>query len=71
MSKEECEAKILEKLNEINEIVLQYNPSNTYLGLFISVESISFNNNYWEDGMDKPINYCKFLKEDDENGEDE
>ena len=71
MDRKECEAKIAKKLDEIKEIVLKYNPSNTYLALTISDKSIMFNNDYWEDGdsVDKPIDYIKFIEEDNENEE--
>ncbi len=71
MDRKECETKIAKKLDEIKEIILKYNPNNTYLALTISDESIMFNNDYWEDGsgVGKPIDYFKFIEEDNENEE--
>ncbi len=71
MDRKECETKIAKKLDEIKEIVLKYNPNNTYLTLTISDTSIMFNNDYWGSSFDKPIDYIKFIEEDEENGENE
>lgn len=69
MDRKECETKIAKKLDEIKEIVLKYNPNNTYLTLTISDTSIMFNNDYWGSSVDKPIDYIKFIEEDNENEE--
>lgn len=52
-----CEARILEKLLEIRDIMLEYDPSSTYLNLTILDNMLSFNNNYWEYNVDKQINF--------------
>ena len=57
-----CEARILEKLLEIHDIMMEYDPSNTYLSLTILDNLLSFNNNYWEDNVDKQIDFCTSLR---------
>ena len=59
MTREECENLIAEKLHEIAEIYLQYNPAGKYLSLtFTSTDAdeaneatrfYQFNNEYWND----------------------
>ena len=56
-----CEARILEKLLEIHDIMMKYDPSNTYLTLTILDNMLSFNNNYWEYNVDKQINFFTVL----------
>lgn len=56
-----CEARILEKLLEIHDIMMEYDPSSTYLNLTISNNMLSFNNNYWEYNVDKQINFFTAL----------
>ena len=41
-----CEARILEKLLEIRDIMMEYDPSSTYLILAIADNLLFFNNNY-------------------------
>lgn len=66
MTRQECEKKILEKLEEIVDIYHEYHPSGRYLNLdYMSDEDgdfYGFNNRYWvfddpdsEDGEDKDI----------------
>ena len=54
MTREECEKLIAEKLHEIAEIYLQYNPAGKYLSLTFQVNKADetnhhyqFNNEYW------------------------
>ena len=54
MTREECEKLIVEKLHEIAEIYLQYNPAGKYLNLTFQVNKADeakhhyqFNNEYW------------------------
>lgn len=59
MTREECEKLIAEKLHEIAEIYLQYNPAGKYLSLTFLVTNADeaneaerhyqFNNKYWEE----------------------
>lgn len=56
-----CEARILEKLLEIRDIMMEYDPSSTYLNLTISDNMLSFNNNYWEYNVDKQLNFFTVL----------
>lgn len=55
-----CEARILEKLLEIQDIMLEYDPSSTYLSLAITDKGLFFNNNFWEDNVDKTIDFSIF-----------
>ena len=58
MTREECENLIAEKLHEIAEIYIQYNPAGKYLSLSFLVTSADeaneaeryyqFNNEYWD-----------------------
>lgn len=64
MDRSECEAKILEKAKEIEQIIMEYNPNNKYFVLFITDDALNFNNDYWEDekegkgsGYDAPIDF--------------
>lgn len=57
MTREECEKQILRKMQDINEIIKNYNPDNTYFTAGITNGVISFWNHYW--GRDeKKIHYC-------------
>ena len=69
MNRTECEAKILEKLEEIVEIYKQYNPNGTYLTGALVDNCISFWNRYYDEDKDTPINIWKRL--DKEDNEDE
>lgn len=55
MNRKECEKLIFQKLKEIKDIYLEYNPKGEYLSLSIIVEKnkayLSFNNQYY--GEDK------------------
>ena len=69
MNKKQCEKLILEKLKEIGDIYLQYNPKGDYLNLcFMKDEDnelyFSFNNSYAEKDQSKPINFTRFEKDD-------
>lgn len=71
MTRQECEEKILEKLEEIKEIYKEYNPDGKLLSMFYSYLDISerdfinVNNAYWDGGDDekRPINASRGLKE--------
>lgn len=56
-----CEARILEKLLEIRDIMMEYDSSSTYLNLTILDNMLSVNNNYWEYNVDKQINFFTTL----------
>lgn len=62
MTREECEKQILQKMEEINKIVKDYNPCNTYISLAIYNGTIQFNNDYWIIGNNR-INYFGHIKE--------
>ena len=80
MTREQCEARIFEKLVEIDKIQKQYNPNADFLSLTIysKQSTFSFFNEYWnvqddeEAGadVDYPLDF-RFRKEDEENGENE
>ena len=68
MNKKQCEKLILEKLKEIGDIYLQYNPEGDYLNLFFMKDEdnelyFSFNNSYTEKDKSKPINFTRFEKD--------
>lgn len=69
MTRQECERKILERLEEIREIYLQYNPGGDYLALFCSKSGLCTNNEWWEGGQDEytPIRASKYEEEDDDS----
>lgn len=69
MNRTECEAKIMEKLEEINEIYKQYNPNGTYLTGAVVDNCISFWNRYYNEDKDTPINIWKSLKKEDNKNE--
>ena len=59
MNRKECEAKILEKLEEIREIAKKYDKGNDlYLTATIFDNNLFFNNAFWE--TDTPIAAGKF-----------
>lgn len=66
MNKKQCEKLILEKLKEIGDIYLQYNPKGDYLSLCFMNEDnelyFSFNNDYNEKDQSKPIKVARFEK---------
>ena len=61
MKREKCEKLILEKLKEIKDIYLEYNPKGEYLSLSIIVEKnksyLSFNNQYYGEDKKKSIDF--------------
>lgn len=66
MTRTECEKQILQKMNEINKIVNDYNPCNKYISLSIVDDIIMFNNNYWvtDNNTDNnKIDYFGHIKE--------
>lgn len=59
MKREECEAKILEKLKEIEDIAKEYDKSEEfYLSLTIYEDSMTINNIYWE--TETPLEATKY-----------
>ena len=49
MTRQEVEAKILEKAREIRDLVREYEPENTYFDLSImGCDRVDFHNEYWE-----------------------
>lgn len=68
MNRKECEKLIFQKLKEIKDIYLKYNPKGEYLSLcFMKHEDnelyFTFNNNYNHEDKNKPLDYTKFEKE--------
>ena len=53
MTRQECEDKILEKLEEIVEIYHEYNPNGEYLAMFYHLHGVNVNNEYWDGGNDE------------------
>lgn len=64
MNKKQCEKLIFQKLKEIMDIYLEYNPKGEYLSLSIIVEKnkayLSFNNQYYGEDKKKPIDFWGF-----------
>ena len=56
MTKIECEAAVLKKLLEIEEICKQYNPDGNYISMCILNGHYSVNNDYQEADKDHPLN---------------
>lgn len=48
ITRSECEARIAEKIKEIEAIVKEYDPKINYLDMTINKGHISFNNCYWD-----------------------
>ena len=48
MTREECEAKIVEMMREIYETYKQYNPVGNYLALFFKNGHMMGNNSYYD-----------------------
>lgn len=60
MNREECEAKILEKLKEIREIAKQYDKSeNFYLSMTLLDNRVALNNAFWE--TETPLDATEYL----------
>lgn len=60
MTREEVEKIILEKLKEIQNVVLEYTKgANDYLSMCVYEDWISVNNRYWE--SEKPINASTWI----------
>lgn len=78
MTREQCEARIFEKLVEIDKIQKEYNPNADYLSLTIwsKDQTYRFNNSNWKAENDEeagedvgyPLDFT-FYKEDNENEE--
>lgn len=61
ITRAECEARITEKLKEIESIAKEYDPNIDYLDMNINKECISFNNCYW-DSTYRKLNYFEVRK---------
>lgn len=61
ITRAECEARIAEKIKEIESIVKEYDPNTDYLDMTINKEYISFNNRYW-DSTYRKLNYFEVRK---------
>ena len=66
MERQELEKQIFEKLKEIQELYHQAYPQGDYLSLFITDESFSFNNTYWGEDEDFPLDFWKGRKGEEE-----
>lgn len=70
MTREECEKLLAEKLHEVAEIYLQYNPDGKWLGLSFSADRegryFSIVNTYWDERKDSDGNVLR-AKGDDVN----
>ena len=62
MTREECEKLIIEKMKEILEIYHKYCPDGDYLDCSYCMDTISVNNNYWENEM--KLQYCEDMSND-------
>ena len=62
MSRQECEKRLLEKCEEMNDILKEYDPKADYLSVCIDpkAEYISINNDYW---AGHPMILCSNLEE--------
>ena len=49
MERFEAETVLLEKLNEIRELYLEYNPDGKYLSVCITDDGVQCNNAHWGD----------------------
>ena len=67
MTREEAENKIMKLAKEIREVVLEYYPSNYYFSMGITSNGtcISFNNAYWEEDSDFPLDELWNLEEEE------
>ena len=61
MEREECERKILELIKQVCEVYFEYNPSGTYLKIAAMDGTIMFNNAYFAEDWQRPID--AFLNE--------
>lgn len=64
MTREQAENRIKELLAEVNEIMVEYSPDDSYLSMCINASgfgTMSFNNAYWEN-EDHQINANYRLK---------
>lgn len=63
--REKCEAQIIEKLKEIQEIYKKYNPKGNYLSMSIFNGNLSVNNEYWDEDSKRPISTALLSNDDD------
>lgn len=63
MTRAECEKLIAEKLHEITDIYLQYNPDGKYLTLYFQRDDngtyYAFGNEYWDEAKDEDGNITR------------
>ncbi len=59
MANEELTNEIYKKILEIQEIYAKAYPKGDYLSMFISENYIRFNNKYWDENKDFPINFIQ------------
>lgn len=60
MTRDECEAKIAEKLEEIKVIYQEYNPNGDYIHMVVSSEYVSAFNEYFLTDDKNPIDFRKY-----------
>lgn len=63
MTREKAEDEILERLDEIQQILREYDPfhGDDYFSATIQYGEIRFNNDYWSD-IQKPLDYVEGYK---------
>ncbi len=62
MTKEELIQEIADKVNEIRELYLKEYPQGDYLTITIWKNGISFNNTYYDEDSDFPIDYSEYIE---------
>ena len=63
MTRDECEAKIAEKLEEIKAIYQEYNPDGRYIHLSVTTEYISACNEYYLEDAKRPLDFRQYVGE--------
>ena len=61
MTREELIKEIAKRMKEIRELYKQAYPEADYLDITISKNLITFNNQFWNENKDYPINYIEGL----------
>lgn len=68
MSREECEAKILEKLKEIKDICLEFNPQESHISMYIIKHNDS--DSKWNCKIDTEWYYSAFTIDNNNDDKD-
>lgn len=67
MTKEELKKEIAKKIKELKDMYYKAYPNGNYLTIGIFKDSMQFNNQFWDDDIEFPIDYWEGEDCEDDN----